>query len=101
MADNLADSHCTNDALAIAIDGTRKMKLESSIMDDTQQKIYNQLRDNNFYENVFSWDMKNVSTNSENVILEFKTIDKFRKSLQKQMEMVTFENGMEIFNLYK
>lgn len=101
MAYYLDGSCCTTDSVVMPIDGMQQIKLEDGMIDNSRQKIYNKLQNKSYYENVFTWDMRNALKNSENVIVEFKTIDKIRKSLQNSMEMVTYDNEMELFSLHK
>lgn len=90
MTENLADS-------------LHEMTLKYSYDSDTLCKKLNKLRDKNYYENVFSWDMQKVPTDSEknSTIVFDKTIDKIRRTLEKGLPIVTNENGLELFNLHK
>lgn len=102
MADVLSDSSCTTDAVEnIIVDGTRQMiLLEDGVDDETLKRKLIYLRDLNYFENVFSWDMKEASKSCGTTSIEFKTIEEFREMLQEQ-ELVTLENGLELFSLHK
>lgn len=90
MAESLQDPVC-----AATLDGTKKMNL----CVDVQTKI-SQLKDVDFYENLFSWKLRN-SCNSTDEPIKFKTLDKSRKSSEKHARMVTFKDGLEEFDVHK
>lgn len=99
MTDKLADSVRSADTIMTLIDGTREMALEYSDDDNVLRTKLNTLRNKNYYENVFSWDVRKASKGSEEITTGF--IDRIRGELQKELPIVTYQNGLELFNLHK
>lgn len=101
MIENKLDPSVTNvSTVDLLIDGTQRVHLGDDAQLVTVQEQLRRLKDDEYYENVFSWDMKKASITNDKEI-EFKTLDKFRKTLDEESQRVVFQNGLEQFRVYK
>lgn len=92
MAEKRADFHCTD--MNTMIDRTR----ETEVYNGVQKKLL-ELKDGILYDNIFSWKMRDRST-GKGEIIEFKLLNNIRRSLNRQLQMVTYDNGVEQFHLH-
>lgn len=81
------------------VDGTENMRLDDD--DDVPTEVV-RLNDPNYYENPFSWKVReSCDSGRADEPIEFKTLDQLRKNEEKNIESRSFMDGKEVFSVYK
>lgn len=80
--------------------GTFVVESSGKMADNEAQSKLIELQDTGFYENVFSWDMRKASMNTNASNIEFRCMDEILKSLEQHLQMMTHNNDLGKFDLH-
>lgn len=92
----MAEKH----SYSLCTDMNTKINLtQETDVDDGVRKKLLELEDDLLYDNIFSWKMRDRST-VKGEFIEFRSLNNIRTSLNRQLQMVTYNNGVEQFHLH-